>query len=124
MQDQFTSSIYFFLFLVKVEPVPAITTASIGAATRVLQTSAATPIQTVTIVQQAPLGQHQLPVKAITQNGTHVVAAIQGSTNTGKEPAHVFFTHAIQVFSEYKALQKMQRLCVGWQNPAQCNIDS
>lgn len=71
----------------KVEPVPAITTASIGAATRVLQTSAATPIQTVTIVQQAPLGQHQLPVKAITQNGTHVVAAIQGSTNTGKEPA-------------------------------------
>lgn len=69
----------------KVEPVPAITTASIGAATRVLQTSAATPIQTVTIVQQAPLGQHQLPVKAITQNGTHVVAAIQGSTNTGKK---------------------------------------
>lgn len=77
---------------VKVEPVPAITTASIGAATRVLQTSAATPIQTVTIVQQAPLGQHQLPVKAITQNGTHVVAAIQGSTNTGKEPA-VFLFH-------------------------------
>lgn len=123
MQDQFTSSIFFFLFLVKVEPVPAITTASIGAATRVLQTSAATPIQTVTIVQQAPLGQHQLPVKAITQNGTHVVAAIQGSTNTGKEPAHVsFFTHAIQEFSAYKALQKMQRLCVGWENPAHAQI--
>ncbi|KAM9463280.1 forkhead box protein K2 isoform 1-T1 [Clarias gariepinus] len=79
---------------VKVEPVPAITTASIGAATRVLQTSAATPIQTVTIVQQAPLGQHQLPVKAITQNGTHVVAAIQGSTNTVASPLHMLATHA------------------------------
>ncbi|TSK14607.1 Forkhead box protein K2 [Bagarius yarrelli] len=78
---------------VKVEPVPAITTASIGAATRVLQTSATTPIQTVTIVQQAPLGQHQLPVKAITQNGTHVVAAIQGSTNTAS-PLHMLATHA------------------------------
>lgn len=71
--------------------MPAITAASIGAATRVLQTSGAAPIQTVTIVQQAPLGQHQLPVKAITQNGTHVVAAIQGSTNTGKEPAAFLF---------------------------------
>ncbi|KAK3528690.1 hypothetical protein QTP70_009968 [Hemibagrus guttatus] len=79
---------------VKVEPLPAITTASIGAATRVLQTSAATPIQTVTIVQQAPLGQHQLPVKAITQNGTHVVAAIQGSTNTVASPLHMLATHA------------------------------
>ncbi|KAI5611451.1 forkhead box protein K2, partial [Silurus asotus] len=79
---------------VKVEPVPAITTTSIGAATRVLQTSAATPIQTVTIVQQAPLGQHQLPVKAITQNGTHVVAAIQGSVNTVASPLHMLATHA------------------------------
>ncbi|XP_062858859.1 forkhead box protein K2 [Trichomycterus rosablanca] len=79
---------------VKVEPVPAITTASIGGVTRVLQTSQATPIQTVTIVQQAPLGQHQLPVKAITQNGTHVVSAIQGSTNTVASPLHMLATHA------------------------------
>uniref|UniRef100_A0A8C2WKQ6 Forkhead box protein K2 n=1 Tax=Cyclopterus lumpus TaxID=8103 RepID=A0A8C2WKQ6_CYCLU len=27
-------------------------------------------LQTVTILQQAPIGQHQLPIKAITQNGT------------------------------------------------------
>lgn len=76
----------------KVETVPAITAASIGGANRILQTSQATPIQTVTIVQQAPLGQHQLPVKAITQNGTHVVAAIQGSANTGTVTHSVFQT--------------------------------
>uniref|UniRef100_A0AAR2M302 Forkhead box K2 n=1 Tax=Pygocentrus nattereri TaxID=42514 RepID=A0AAR2M302_PYGNA len=78
---------------VKVETVPAITAASIGGANRILQTSQATPIQTVTIVQQAPLGQHQLPVKAITQNGTHVVAAIQGA-NTVASPLHMLATHA------------------------------
>ncbi|XP_036428848.1 forkhead box protein K2 isoform X2 [Colossoma macropomum] len=78
---------------VKVETVPAITAASIGGANRILQTSQATPIQTVTIVQQAPLGQHQLPVKAITQNGTHVVAAIQGAANTAS-PLHMLATHA------------------------------
>lgn len=72
-------------FSVKVEPVPAITATSIGGTSRILQTSQSGPIQTVTIVHQAPLGQHQLPVKAITQNGTHVVAAIQGSGNTGEE---------------------------------------
>ncbi|KAI4900521.1 hypothetical protein NFI96_020088 [Prochilodus magdalenae] len=79
---------------VKVETVPAITAASIGGANRILQTSQATPIQTVTIVQQAPLGQHQLPVKAITQNGTHVVAAIQGTANTVASPLHMLATHA------------------------------
>ncbi|XP_066521136.1 forkhead box protein K2 [Hoplias malabaricus] len=79
---------------VKVETVPAITAASIGGANRILQTSQATPIQTVTIVQQAPLGQHQLPVKAITQNGTHVVAAIQGAANTVASPLHMLATHA------------------------------
>ncbi|XP_067226384.1 forkhead box protein K2 isoform X2 [Chanodichthys erythropterus] len=63
---------------VKVEPVPAITASSIGGTARILQTSQSGPIQTVTIV-----GQHQLPVKAITQNGTHVVAAaVQGSGST------------------------------------------
>ncbi|XP_072523635.1 forkhead box protein K2 isoform X1 [Salminus brasiliensis] len=79
---------------VKVETVPAITAASIGGANRILQTSQGTPIQTVTIVQQAPLGQHQLPVKAITQNGTHVVAAIQGAANTVASPLHMLATHA------------------------------
>ncbi|XP_051959056.1 forkhead box protein K2 [Xyrauchen texanus] len=74
---------------VKVEPLHA----SIGGTSRILQTSQSTPIQTVTIVQQAPLGQHQLPVKAITQNGTHVVAAIQGSGNTAS-PLHMLATHA------------------------------
>ncbi|XP_056627729.1 forkhead box protein K2 [Triplophysa dalaica] len=78
---------------VKVEPVPAITATSIGGTSRILQTSQSGPIQTVTIVHQAPLGQHQLPVKAITQNGTHVVAAIQGSGNTAS-PLHMLATHA------------------------------
>ncbi|KAF4106928.1 forkhead box protein K2 [Onychostoma macrolepis] len=78
---------------VKVEPVPAITTTSIGGTSRILQTSQSSPIQTVTIVQQAPIGQHQLPVKAITQNGTHVVTAVQGSGNTAS-PLHMLATHA------------------------------
>ncbi|KAK7123239.1 hypothetical protein R3I94_020134 [Phoxinus phoxinus] len=64
---------------VKVEPVPSIT-ASLGGTARVLQT--------VTIV-----GQHQLPVKAITQNGTHVVSAVQGSGSTAS-PLHMLATHA------------------------------
>ncbi|KAG1935626.1 forkhead box protein K2 [Pimephales promelas] len=64
---------------VKVEPVPSITT-SLGGTARVLQT--------VTIV-----GQHQLPVKAITQNGTHVVSAVQGSGSTAS-PLHMLATHA------------------------------
>nr|AUR44903.1 foxk2 [Andrias davidianus] len=72
---------------VKVEPIPAIIShATIGATSRIVQTSQATPLQTVTIVQQAPLGQHQLPIKTVTQNGTHVVpitTAIQGQVTTG-----------------------------------------
>uniref|UniRef100_M4AB20 Forkhead box protein K2 n=1 Tax=Xiphophorus maculatus TaxID=8083 RepID=M4AB20_XIPMA len=58
---------------VKVEPVPSITASSIGGVGRIIQSSQAAPLTTVTIVQQAPLGQHQLPIKAITQNGTHLV---------------------------------------------------
>ncbi|KPP65041.1 forkhead box protein K2-like, partial [Scleropages formosus] len=83
---------------VKVEPVPAISHASIGAAGRIIQSSQAAPLQTVTIVQQAPLGQHQLPVKTITQNGTHVVpitTAIQGQVNAAvASPLHMLATHA------------------------------
>ncbi|KTG05150.1 hypothetical protein cypCar_00036909 [Cyprinus carpio] len=67
---------------VKVEPVPAITASS------VLQTSQSSPVQTVTVV-----GQHQLPVKPITQNGTHVVTAVQGSGST-VSPLHMLATHA------------------------------
>lgn len=70
----------------KVEPIPAISHATLGAAGRIIQTPQATPVQTVTIVQQAPLGQHQLPIKAVTQNGTHVVPipAVHSQVNNGK----------------------------------------
>lgn len=74
-------------FLVKVEPVPAVSHTTLGAASRIIQTSQTTPLQTVTLVQQAPLGQHQLPIKTVTQNGTHIVpitTAMQGQANTGK----------------------------------------
>uniref|UniRef100_A0A8B9QLU8 Forkhead box K2 n=1 Tax=Apteryx owenii TaxID=8824 RepID=A0A8B9QLU8_APTOW len=83
---------------VKVEPIPAISHATIGAASRIIQTSQPTPLQTVTIVQQAPLGQHQLPIKTVTQNGTHIVpitTAIQGQGNTAAaSPLHMLATHA------------------------------
>ncbi|XP_048466967.1 forkhead box protein K2 isoform X4 [Rhincodon typus] len=82
---------------VKVEPIPAIAPASIGTAGRFIQTSQGTPIQTVTILQQAPLGQHQLPLKPVAQNGTHVVpisSATQGQANTAASPLHMLATHA------------------------------
>ncbi|XP_027885220.1 forkhead box protein K2 [Xiphophorus couchianus] len=77
---------------VKVEPVPSITASSIGGVGRIIQSSQAAPLTTVTIVQQAPLGQHQLPIKAITQNGTHLVpiSTAAGSAN----PLHLLATHA------------------------------
>uniref|UniRef100_A0A3B5ARK2 Forkhead box protein K2 n=1 Tax=Stegastes partitus TaxID=144197 RepID=A0A3B5ARK2_9TELE len=87
---------------VKVETVPTIT--SIGASSRIIQSSqSATPLQTVTIVQQAPVGQHQLPIKAITQNGTHsITTAIQGPASSGEtqhspavaSPLHLLAAHA------------------------------
>lgn len=70
------------LCVVKVEAVPSITASSIGGVSRIIQSSQAAPLTTVTIVQQAPLGQHQLPIKAITQNGTHLVP-ITTAANTG-----------------------------------------
>ncbi|XP_073721240.1 forkhead box protein K2-like [Misgurnus anguillicaudatus] len=84
---------------VKVEPLPAITHPSIiGSANRIIQSSsAATPLQTVTIVQQAPLGQHQLPIKTITQNGTHmmpIATAIQSQANSVSSPLHLLAAHA------------------------------
>ncbi|XP_071752221.1 forkhead box protein K2 [Centroberyx gerrardi] len=84
---------------VKVEPVPTIAHASIGGSSRIIQSSqSATPLQTVTIVQQAPVGQHQLPIKTITQNGTHsITTAIQGQANSATavaSPLHLLAAHA------------------------------
>ncbi|KAM7371469.1 hypothetical protein PAMP_008706 [Pampus punctatissimus] len=79
---------------VKVETVPTIT--SIGGSSRIIQTSqSATPLQTVTIVQPAPIGQHQLPIKAITQNG--ITTAIQGTVSSAPavaSPLHLLAAHA------------------------------
>ncbi|XP_039215442.1 forkhead box protein K2 isoform X3 [Crotalus tigris] len=83
---------------VKVEPVPTVSHTTLGAASRIIQTSQTTPLQTVTLVQQAPLGQHQLPIKTVTQNGTHIVpitTAMQGQANTAAaSPLHMLATHA------------------------------
>uniref|UniRef100_A0A3P9MGP9 Forkhead box protein K2 n=1 Tax=Oryzias latipes TaxID=8090 RepID=A0A3P9MGP9_ORYLA len=80
---------------VKVEAVPAV--GSIGATNRIIQSSAPT-LQTVTIVQQAPLGQHQLPIKTITQNGTHsITTALQApasSAPAAASPLHLLAAHA------------------------------
>lgn len=74
------------MIAVKVEAVPSI--GSLGASSRIIQSSqSAAPLQTVTIVQQAPVGQHQLPIKAITQNGTHsLTTALQAPSSSGETP--------------------------------------
>ncbi|MEQ2211604.1 hypothetical protein XENOCAPTIV_009007, partial [Xenoophorus captivus] len=80
---------------VKVETVSTI--GSVGASSRIIQSSqSATPLQTVTIVQQAPVGQHQLPIKAITQNGTHsITTALQApASSAAASPLHLLATHA------------------------------
>ncbi|XP_061568732.1 forkhead box protein K2 isoform X2 [Cololabis saira] len=80
---------------VKVEAVPSL--ASIGASSRIFQSGSAAPLQTVTIVQQAPLGQHQLPIRAIAQNGIHsVTTALQGvsSAPAAASPLHLLAAHA------------------------------
>ncbi|CAB1338185.1 unnamed protein product [Coregonus sp. 'balchen'] len=79
---------------VKVEPVPAIITSSIGGANRIIQTSQATPLTTVTIVQQPPLGQHRLPIKTITQNGTHLVPITTAVNTAVVNPLHLLAAHA------------------------------
>lgn len=79
---------------VKVEPVPSITASSIGGVSHIIQSSQATPLTTVTIVQQAPLGQHQLPIKAITQNGTHLVPISTAANTVVANPLHLLATHA------------------------------
>lgn len=88
--------IFLLCFAVKVESVPAISHGSVGTTRHVIQTSQAVPLQTVTIVTQAPLGQHQLPVKPIRQNGTHVVAlAPQGQGSTGESAVEEVGWHAL-----------------------------
>lgn len=79
---------------VKVEPVPSITASSIGGVSRIIQSSQAAPLTTVTIVQQAPLGQHQLPIKAITQNGTHLVPISTAASTAVANPLHLLAAHA------------------------------
>lgn len=75
---------------VKVETVPTIT--SIGGSSRIIQSvTSAPPLQTVTIVQPAPIGQHQLPIKAITQNGTHSATAAAAVVAS---PLHLLAAHA------------------------------
>ncbi|XP_075889805.1 forkhead box protein K2 [Nelusetta ayraudi] len=79
---------------VKVESVPSITAASIGGVSRIIQSSQAAPLTTVTILQQGPLGQHQLPVKAITQNGTHLVPIGTAASTAVANPLHLLAAHA------------------------------
>uniref|UniRef100_A0A1A8RBI6 Forkhead box protein K2 n=2 Tax=Nothobranchius TaxID=28779 RepID=A0A1A8RBI6_9TELE len=81
---------------VKIETVPTIGSVS---ASRIIQSSqSATPLQTVTIVQQAPIGQHQLPIKTITQNGTHsITTALQAPVSSAPvvaSPLHLLAAHA------------------------------
>uniref|UniRef100_A0A3B4B592 Forkhead box protein K2 n=1 Tax=Periophthalmus magnuspinnatus TaxID=409849 RepID=A0A3B4B592_9GOBI len=78
---------------VKMEPISSMNAQSIGGVSRIIQSSQAPPLATVTIVQQAPLGQHQLPIKTITQNGTHLVPLTIWSLLVAN-PLHLLATHA------------------------------
>ncbi|KAM9816787.1 forkhead box protein K2 [Neosynchiropus ocellatus] len=79
---------------VKVEPIPTITASSLTGVGRIIQSSQSAPLTTVTIVQQAPLGQHQLPIKAITQNGTHLVPITSAANSAATNPLHILAAHA------------------------------
>uniref|UniRef100_A0A8C7CNF1 Forkhead box protein K2 n=1 Tax=Oncorhynchus kisutch TaxID=8019 RepID=A0A8C7CNF1_ONCKI len=79
---------------VKVESVPTITHASIGGGSRIIQTTqSATPFKTLTSVQPA-LGQHQLPIKTIAQNGTHLMPMQAAAATAVASPLHLLATHA------------------------------
>lgn len=71
---------------------PSIATSSVGGVSRIIQSSQAAPLTTVTIVQQGPLAQQQLPIKAITQNGTHLVP-IGTTASTGDRHSSFFGYH-------------------------------
>ncbi|KAJ7305925.1 hypothetical protein JRQ81_010291 [Phrynocephalus forsythii] len=86
------------------EEKPTIAFAAIPTASRVIQTVASqmsqgVPRQTVTIFQQAApmtLGQHQLPVRAVTQNGKHAVptGSLPGGTYALTNPLQLLATQA------------------------------
>ncbi|XP_072838853.2 forkhead box protein K1 isoform X3 [Pogona vitticeps] len=83
---------------------PTIAFAAIPTASRVIQTVASqmsqgVPGQTVTIFQQATpmtIGQHQLPVRAVTQNGKHAVptGSIPGGAYALTNPLQLLATQA------------------------------
>ncbi|CAL1600265.1 unnamed protein product [Knipowitschia caucasica] len=77
---------------VKMEPI-SMSAPSIGGVSRIIQSSQAPPLTTVTIVQ-APLGQHQLPIKTITQNGTHLMPLGTTTATVVANPLHLLATHA------------------------------
>ena len=58
---------------VNVEPIPAITHATVGIANWIIQEPQTTPVHTDTTAQQAPLSQHQQTTKMVPQNGTHLM---------------------------------------------------
>ncbi|XP_053131994.1 forkhead box protein K1 isoform X2 [Hemicordylus capensis] len=92
------------LDLAGMDEKPTIAFAAIPAASRVIQTVASqmaqgVPGQTVTILQQATpmtIGQHQLPVRAVTQNGKHAVPtnSISGSAYALTNPLQLLASQA------------------------------
>ena len=82
---------------VNVESIPAITHATVGPASQVIQEPQTTPVHTVTTVQQAPLGQHQQPTKMVPRNGTRLMpipAAGQNQVNNVASPLDTTATRA------------------------------
>lgn len=81
-----------------------VTFTNVPTGSRVIQTvssqmSQHVPGQMVTILQQAPtasMGQHQLPVKTVTQNGKHAVpvTSLQGNTYTITNPLQILAAQA------------------------------
>nr|XP_006112967.1 forkhead box protein K1 isoform X2 [Pelodiscus sinensis] len=87
-----------------IDEKPTIAFATIPTASRVIQTVASqmaqgVPGQTVTILQQATpvtIGQHQLPVRAVTQNGKHAIPtnSITGSAYALTNPLQLLAAQA------------------------------
>lgn len=108
--------VWFCSSVVKVESIPSMAASSIGGVSRIIQSSQAAPVTTVTIVQQGPLGQHQLPIKAITQNGTHLVP-IGTTASTGETPTcflHGLYAVAWHVASTWLCWLMMVFLYLQW----------
>ncbi|KAK5851436.1 hypothetical protein PBY51_002230 [Eleginops maclovinus] len=75
----------------KVESVPPLTASSIGGVSRIVQA----PLTTLTILQQAPpLGQHQLPIKTLSQNGTHLLPITTIASTAVANPLQLLAAHA------------------------------